>query len=263
MIEPRYSPLIRPPALDYRLGSQAMTTHVVYTGTRPPESSSDRLSVRHWPLLETSFSELERSDLVPGVRDTSTAVVLYSKNAVRAVKQWPWSEAFVDQVDAWWAVGSKTATFASKQLAVDCRAPSISTFDGLIESLRAAELPEQLLSLTVHGKTRDLTRAIGGRSTQWRDIAVYRTAPVTWHQARRNLLGQEADWVAVTSPRGVRALVDQIDRPALRSVRIAAIGPTTADALTDHGLTSDAIPDDPGGRNLIRAILAAESDDSG
>jgi uroporphyrinogen III methyltransferase/synthase len=47
------------------------------------------------------------------------------------------------------------------------------------------------------------------------------------------------DWVVVTSPNGAAELARRL---AGRPARLAAIGPGTADALREHGLTADLVP---------------------
>jgi uroporphyrinogen III methyltransferase/synthase len=47
------------------------------------------------------------------------------------------------------------------------------------------------------------------------------------------------DWVVVTSPNGAAELARRL---AGRPPRLAAIGPGTADALREHGLTADLVP---------------------
>ena len=72
--------------------------------------------------------------------------------------------------------------------------------------------------------------------------------PASW-QPLDEAIGQLGgfDWIAFTSPNGVAAFFDRLaaadrDSRALGGVRIAAIGPGTAAALTEHGLRADVIP---------------------
>jgi len=243
-----------------------MTT-VIYTGTRAPEAAPFELDIRHWPLLEIHSLEVDRADLFPWVRQAATGIILYSKNAVRAVDAWPWRDAFLAATDRWWAVGAKTAAFAGDRLGVECRAPEKETFEGLLDALRREPLPAQLLSLSVAGRTRDVTRAFAaeesasdGRSESapdWRDIPVYESLPARWEESRRRRLESDADWIALTSTRGVRTLFDvnQIDPATLTGVRWAAIGPSTAAALGRRiDREVDVVPDQPGRRTLLDAI---------
>lgn len=242
-----------------------MTT-VIYTGTRPPEATPPTLDVHHWPLLEIRSLEVEREELLPWVRQAATGIIVYSKNAVRAVDAWPWRDAFLAATDRWWAVGAKTAAFAGDRLDVECRVPETETFEGLLDALRPASLPPQLLSLSVAGRTRDVTRALTTEAPQsdghpdWRDIPVYESVPARWDAARRRASKTDADWIALTSARGVRTLFErnQIDPAALTDVRWAAIGPSTAAALEQRiDREVDVVPDQPGRHTLLDAIATA------
>lgn len=243
-----------------------MTT-VIYTGTRAPEVAPSDLDIRHWPLLEIHSLEVDRTDVLPWVRQAATGIILYSKNAVRAVDAWPWRDAFLAATDRWWAVGAKTAAFAGDRLDVECSIPETETFEGLLDALRRTSLPPQLLSLSVAGRTRDVARAFAAeesksdsrseRPPDWRDVPVYESLPARWEESRRRALESDADWVALTSTRGVRTLFDvnEIDPAALPGVRWAAIGPSTAGALEQRlGREVDVIPGSPGRRTLLAAI---------
>jgi uroporphyrinogen III methyltransferase/synthase len=59
----------------------------------------------------------------------------------------------------------------------------------------------------------------------------------------------EYGWLLVTSANGVRALLGRMaelgrDHTALARLRIGAIGPATAQALAEHGLTAEFMPDE-------------------
>jgi uroporphyrinogen III methyltransferase / synthase len=72
------------------------------------------------------------------------------------------------------------------------------------------------------------------------------------------------DWVVVTSPNGARELARRL---AAKPLRIAAIGPGTADALRDHDLHAELVPEThtqeglaaelPPGRILLAAAEGA------
>lgn len=68
----------------------------------------------------------------------------------------------------------------------------------------------------------------------------------------------EVDCVAFASPSAVRAVVNALGEraPLLRRVLLAAIGPTTADALREHGLETGAQPERYTGVDLAEAVAA-------
>jgi uroporphyrinogen III methyltransferase / synthase len=67
------------------------------------------------------------------------------------------------------------------------------------------------------------------------------------------------DLLCLTSPNGVRLLFDRLaaagqDARAFAGVRIAAIGPGTARALAEHGITADVVPEKFVAEGLIEAL---------
>ncbi|WP_243337968.1 uroporphyrinogen-III synthase [Anaeromyxobacter soli] len=68
----------------------------------------------------------------------------------------------------------------------------------------------------------------------------------------------EVDAVAFASPSAVRAVASALGEraPLLRGVLLAAIGPTTAEALREHGLTPGAEPERYTGADLAEAVAA-------
>ncbi|WP_242347036.1 uroporphyrinogen-III synthase [Anaeromyxobacter terrae] len=68
----------------------------------------------------------------------------------------------------------------------------------------------------------------------------------------------EIDAVAFASPSAVRAVVSALGERAalLRDVLLAAIGPTTAEALREHGLAPGAEPERYTGADLAEAVAA-------
>jgi len=67
------------------------------------------------------------------------------------------------------------------------------------------------------------------------------------------------DLICLTSPNGVAALFERLagggrDARALAAARIAAIGPGTAEALADRGITADVVPERSIGEGLADAL---------
>ncbi len=70
------------------------------------------------------------------------------------------------------------------------------------------------------------------------------------------------DWVALTSANGVASFFAALDRQgldarALGGVRVAAIGPGTAEALRERGVRADLVPGEYRGEALAEALLGA------
>lgn len=66
------------------------------------------------------------------------------------------------------------------------------------------------------------------------------------------------DWVVVTSATGARALLDRVPHPAPPGVRWAAVGPRTAAALAERGITAAAVPGESRGVNVAAAMARVE-----
>jgi uroporphyrinogen III methyltransferase/synthase len=69
------------------------------------------------------------------------------------------------------------------------------------------------------------------------------------------------DLVCLTSPNGVRVLFDRLtaagaDARAFGSTTVAAIGPGTAGALREHGITADIVPERFVAEGLLEALAA-------
>lgn len=64
------------------------------------------------------------------------------------------------------------------------------------------------------------------------------------------------DWICYPSPRAVQAVVTRVQDPP-SAVRCAAVGPTTADALTEAGWPVDRLPAEGNARGLVEAFRAA------
>jgi uroporphyrinogen III methyltransferase/synthase len=92
----------------------------------------------------------------------------------------------------------------------------------------------------------DLLNAAGARCLEVPTIEIAPPADFTPLDAALQYLSRY-EWVIFTSANGVRAFMDRLfqkglDVRALGRVRLAVIGPATAQALRDYGLVADVVP---------------------
>jgi len=83
------------------------------------------------------------------------------------------------------------------------------------------------------------------------------SAPIDAAWLRGELVSGGVHVLTFTSPSTVRHLCELLDdeaRAALRHCTIAAVGPTTAEALRRHGLEPDVVPERPGMEELVAAL---------
>jgi uroporphyrinogen-III synthase len=95
----------------------------------------------------------------------------------------------------------------------------------------------------------DRLRALGAVPLVVPSITIEFTDPPELDRALKDLRGYH--WVVFTSRNGVEAVFRRTAR--LAGPRVAAIGPATADALRQHGVTPDLVP----AEYVAEAILAA------
>lgn len=237
-------------------GTDQTRTRVVYTGTSAPTNVPDALELIHTPMLAAEPAEVD-TDRLADLADRSVALVVYSRNAVRALQRDGVHAALApfDRHD-WWAVGDKTAALLAETFGVEARVPDQQNFDGLSDALdRADDLPERVISLSLEGKFRHLAPVLEPRDIAFYDVPVYRTVGVDYEPPYDEF--READWLVFTSPRGVRHFFDLEDEtppPLADGLQFAAIGPKTAGTLRDHGRPPDFVPDSPSKSAIIEAI---------
>ena len=155
------------------------------------------------------------------------------------------------------AVGERTAAaLAAAGLAVDL-VPKDKTGAGLARALAAADDlsgAEILFPRAEEGRDEaaELLAAAGARVTL---VPAYRTVPLAPDELaplHARLRAGEIDAIAFFAPSQIAPL-----RPALGGVRIlAAIGPTTAEALSASGLRADVVAPEPTAEALARALAA-------
>lgn len=143
----------------------------------------------------------------------------------------------------------------------------------LIAVGRVCSLSEQLdwfTPLPLHGKTIAVTRPkerVGTLAARLRALgANVIEAPCIEIVPRQDTaplqqaLQKPHDWAVFTSPAGVQAAVDALERigrdlRALYGMKIAVIGRGTAQALRAYGLSADLIPAQYDGEHLAAALL--------
>lgn len=84
--------------------------------------------------------------------------------------------------------------------------------------------------------------------------------PESWEEldaSLRNIL--DYDWLILTSVNGVGAFFERVAHlqmlpDELQHLKIAAIGPATANAISDHGLVVDVVPDLYVAEEVVRAL---------
>ncbi|MGH2853150.1 MAG: uroporphyrinogen-III C-methyltransferase [Solirubrobacteraceae bacterium] len=154
------------------------------------------------------------------------------------------------------------ATIAEVARAEEVRAPSITVVGPV------AELAEQLAwrpRLPLSGRTVAVTRARAQASgvahrlralgAQVVQAPVIRTRPLEGPP----LDPSAYDLICLSSPTGVDCLFDRIaagglDTRALARTHVAAIGPSTARALAEHGIAADIVPERFVAESLVEAL---------
>jgi uroporphyrinogen III methyltransferase/synthase len=164
------------------------------------------------------------------------------------------------------AVRGTLATIAERASRAGIRPPSI-TIVGPVAEL--AGILEWQPPRPLRGRTIAVTRARAQASALARDLRALGASVVQAPVIRTRSLAQSAplnlsgyDLVCLTSPNGVRALFERLahasdpprDARALANARVAAIGPGTARALDEQGITADIVPERYVAESLVEAL---------
>jgi uroporphyrinogen III methyltransferase/synthase len=130
----------------------------------------------------------------------------------------------------------------------------------------------------LHGRRIVVTRAraqAGGLAATLRalgaevvELPAIRIEPRIESDEARNAVGRIGDYalICLTSPNGVRLLFEamaaaNLDARALANATVAAIGPGTARALAEHGITADVVPERSVAEALVEALAPVEVED--
>ncbi len=107
-------------------------------------------------------------------------------------------------------------------------------------------------------------RDVGGEAV---DLPCIDTHPIGSQEVRDAVAGMAGyGWLVLTSPRGVRYLFEAIkaeglDARALAGTKVAAVGASTADALAQHGIRADFVPEKHDGKHLGEGLARIVSKD--
>lgn len=112
------------------------------------------------------------------------------------------------------------------------------------------------------GTLSDRLRALGADVIEFPCIETHTLFPCTEMEEAVNNIGHY-EWLVFTSPAGVSALMELLERTgrdvrALGAIKLAAIGPATDRELRKHGLHADLIPDIYDGIHLGQALCDAK-----
>lgn len=202
------------------------------------------------PVLRFAFPHQDMLRERLEERARYTALVVTSPRVTRALA--PLFEAEPDLEAAWegapvYAVGPKTAA-GLKGLGLRPLGANAGNADALAEQI-VEEGPEASLLFLCGNRRRDtLPNRLREAGIPFDEQVVYET------HLRTDLELPPATWLSFFSPSGWKAV--QQSEVDLTSYRIAAIGPTTAGALRDVGLSVEAVADTPSPEGLVLAIRA-------
>ena len=208
------------------------------------------------PVLAFKFPRQDRLRARLDSSDPYAGLIATSPRAVTAlVRVFSGHEAIAQ---GWrdrpaYAVGPKTA---ARFRAVGLQPQGADT--GTAESLAAriiADAPNApLLFLSGNRRREALPEALRAAEVSFDELTVYET------HARSDLhlpAPEDARWLVFFSPSGLDA-VRQAGDVGVGGYRIAAIGPTTAQALEAEGHSVEAVAEEPSPEGLVTALRKAE-----
>jgi uroporphyrinogen-III synthase len=228
---------------------------VVYTGTRPPTIDDPRLRIQHLPMLEAVPVDFDQKRVEILVRQPCT-LIFYSQNSVNVIAD----SGVLDDIElaehTIWAVGEKTAEEVHERFGLAASVPDDERFDGLVDTFLDNPPPRPIVAFSLKGSPRDLARRLRDPGNV-HEVPVYHTCPVLYPSLPDDLARIGADWVAFTSPRGVGTFYSQAESIDISKLQLAAIGPTTADALEQRGLRPTLVLQTPD-KNLMMQRIATD-----
>lgn len=151
-----------------------------------------------------------------------------------------------------YVVGPKTGD-RFRSLGLDVRGKQTGTADALASLVTEATPQRPLLFLSGNRRRDTLPDALRTSGVAFDEVVVYETHTRTDLSLPRPV-GET--WLAFFSPSGLEA-VGHSDALPLEGYWCAAIGPTTAAALRERGLTVHAVAETPSPEGLVTAVIGA------
>ena len=158
------------------------------------------------------------------------------------------------------AIGPETAARAQEAGMAPTLVPQRFIAEELADALSAAITPGTRILLARAAGARDvLPEQLRTRGAQVDVLETYRAVPPA--DVRPRLAGclPEVDMVTFTSSSTVRHFVDALPGPMLDRVRVACIGPITAQTARELGLRVDIIAQEYTTRGLVDAIVRSRT----
>lgn len=226
--------------------------------TRPADQAAPlslKLRTLGAEVVELPAIELEPLDFEPAGEDAYDWIVFTSANAVR----YYWRGAPAKPAPAKiCAIGPATAAALD---ALGHKADLVAEqhqAEGVAAALAETGIEGKRVLLPAALATRDvLPRELSAMGALVTTLPVYRNIiPAGLETAAQALFSEGArpHWVVFTSPSTVKNLLAAVGRDALEGVRIAVIGPVTAEAVRKHGLNVDVEPASSTADDLARAL---------
>jgi uroporphyrinogen III methyltransferase / synthase len=159
-------------------------------------------------------------------------------------------------------VTATLGTIAERAAAENVRAPAIAVFGpvaALTESLgwfKAPPLAGRTVAVTrARAQASELAARLRGLGARVIEAPAIRIRPLPGEVPDLD----PYDLLCVTSPNGVALLFERLsegglDARALSGIKVAAIGPGTARALSEHGITADIVPERFVAEGLVEAL---------
>lgn len=152
------------------------------------------------------------------------------------------------------AVGPKTAQAMEAWGAEADLIPPVATAESLAEAMLKQVGVRRVLFPRANRAREVIVPALRAVGIQIDDPIAYRSVNAVAAGEALDALRQGAiDWVLVTSPSTLEALLEKVDREVLRRTRLASIGPISSEAIRRHGLevAVEAAP------HTLEALIAA------
>ena len=222
---------------------------ILDTGTTAADANPDAATVYHQPALVRRTLPF---DLPAVLDDRPCHVVFYSRFAVRTVAY----RLKDSEQHRLWAVGPKTAAVVEQLVGRTAEFADEHHFQALRDALADCGDPRPVIAFGLKDTNRDLSPVTDGWNSSFHPVDVYESTPAPAGELRRVFNDIQPHWIALTSSRGARAVADAVDIDRLTDVNIAAIGDSTAATISELGLTTDLVPDNPDRNQLIEAIAA-------